>query len=396
MVGTIIVNPPSNSIYDIVSNSNDHTTLKTAIDACALDAVLSDPGSLTLFAPTDAAFNLLPAGTVTALLNDIPQLTDILQHHVVGASVMSSALTNNQIVTTLLGTDVTVTINANGVFIDNAQVTVADIVADNGVVHVIDAVLLPPADCAGITNGISALDSCGTCHQSYMYAGMGSVTYIDTYADTVGLSGTFVLAGSPMDVMANPNWISDASLCPTTIYDIVSNSNDHTTLKTAIDACALDIFLSDPGSLTLFAPTDAAFNLLPAGTVTALLNDIPQLTDILQHHVVGASVMSSALTNNQIVTTLLGTDVTVTINANGVFIDNAQVTVADIVADNGVVHVIDAVLLPTNTSVSELNILDKEYLYSINILGEVVDRLVKNQIIFDIYKNGEVVKRLTR
>jgi uncharacterized surface protein with fasciclin (FAS1) repeats len=146
MVGSITVNPASNSIYDIVSNSNDHTTLKTAIDACALDVVLSDPGSLTLFAPTDAAFNLLPAGTVTALLNDIPQLTDILKHHVVGASVMSGMLSNNQIVTTLFGTDVTVTITGGNVYIDNAMVTVADIVADNGVVHVIDAVLLPPAD----------------------------------------------------------------------------------------------------------------------------------------------------------------------------------------------------------------------------------------------------------
>ena len=63
--------PPTNTIYDIVSNSSDHTTLKTAIDACALDGTLSGPGPFTLFAPTDAAFNLLPAGTVTALLADI-------------------------------------------------------------------------------------------------------------------------------------------------------------------------------------------------------------------------------------------------------------------------------------------------------------------------------------
>ena len=176
------------------------------------------------------------------------------------------------------------------------------------------------------------------------------------------------------------------------IYDIVSNSNNHTTLKVAIDACALNGVLSDPGSLTLFAPTDAAFNLLPAGTVTALLADIPQLTDILKHHVVGSSVMSGMLSNNQVVTTLLGTDVTVTINSMGVFIDNAMVTVADIVADNGVVHVIDAVLLPTTTSVSELNHLDKEYLYSVNILGEKVNYNLKNQIIFNIFKDGSVEK----
>ena len=323
MVGTIVVNgAPSNSIYDIVSNSSNHTTLKVAIDACALNGVLSDPGTLTLFAPTDAAFNLLPAGTVSALLADIPALTDILKHHVVGASVMSGMLSNNQIVTTLLGTDVTVTITGGNVYIDNAMVTVADIVADNGVVHVIDAVLIPTSS----------------------------------------------------------------------IYDIVSNSANHTTLKVAIDACALNGVLSDPGSLTLFAPTDAAFNLLPAGTVTALLADIPQLTDILKHHVVGSSVMSGMLSNNQVVTTLLGTDVTVTINSMGVFIDNAMVTVADIVADNGVVHVIDAVLLPTTTSVSELNHLDKEYLYSVNILGEKVNYNLKNQIIFSIFKDGSVEK----
>ena len=312
----------TNSIYDIVSNSADHTTLKAAVDACGLDSFLSDPGSLTLFAPTDAAFNLLPAGTVAALLADIPALTDILKHHVIGASVMSSALSNNQVVTTLLGTDVTVTINSTGVFIDNAQVIVADILADNGVVHVIDAVLIPTAS----------------------------------------------------------------------IYDIVSNSSNHTTLKVAIDACALNGVLSDPGSLTLFAPTDAAFDLLPAGTVTALLADIPLLTDILKHHVVGASVMSGMLSNNQVVTTLLGTDVTVTINSMGVYIDNAMVTVADIVADNGVVHVIDAVLIPTTTDIIDYNNLEKTYLYSINILGEKVSNNLKNQIIFNVFKDGSVEK----
>ena len=133
---------------------------------------------------------------------------------------MSNTLTNGQIVTTLNGADVTVTINSTGVYINNAQVTVTDILASNGVVHVIDAVLLP------------------------------------------------------------------------TIYDVVSTSNDHTTLKVAIDTCGLDVALSSSGSKTLFAPTDAAFNLLPAGTVTALLADIPQLTDILLYHVIGDSVMS--------------------------------------------------------------------------------------------------------
>ena len=176
------------------------------------------------------------------------------------------------------------------------------------------------------------------------------------------------------------------------IYDIVSASPNHTTLKVAIDACALNGTLSAAGTLTLFAPTDAAFNLLPAGTVTALLADIPQLTDILKHHVVGASVMSGMLSNNQVVTTLLGTDVTVTITGGNVYIDNAMVTVADIVADNGVVHVIDAVLVPSTTDIIDYNTLDKEYAYSVNILGEKVSNNLKNQIIFNVFKDGSVEK----
>ena len=399
MTGVIVVNS-SNSIYDIVSNSSDHTTLKVAIDACSLDGFLSASGSLTLFAPTDAAFNLLPAGTVMALLNDIPQLTDILKHHVVGASVTSTMLSNNQVVTTLLGTNVTVTINSMGVFIDNAMVTVADIVADNGVVHVIDAVLLPPpTDCFGIVNGTALTDSCGTCQQAYLY---NFQTNTPTFVDNANI----LVAGVDYDPatqalifpddLSNPYWVSDPALCTSSIYDIVSNSTDHTTLKVAIDACALNGTLSAPGSLTLFAPTDAAFNLLPAGTVTALLNDIPQLTDILKHHVVGASVMSGMLSNNQVVTTLLATNVTVTINSMGVFIENAMVTVADIVADNGVVHVIDAVLIPTTTDIIDYNNLRKEYLYSVNILGERVNDNLKNQIIFNVFKDGSVEKVFNR
>ena len=263
---------------------------------------LSGPGPFTLFAPTDAAFNALPTGTLAALLNDVPLLTNILLHHVVGDSVMSGMLSNGQVVTTLLGTDVTVTINPSGVYIDNAMVTVADVIADNGVVHVIDAVLLPNPGCT---------DPNATNYDSTAIVDDGSCVYATN-----------------------------------TVYDVVVTSADHNLLEIAVDTCGLGGTLSGPGPFTLFAPTDAAFNALGSGTVLGLLNDVPLLTNILLHHVVGDSVMSGMLSNGQVVTTLLGTDVTVTINPSGVYIDNAMVTVADVIADNGVVHVIDAVLLP--------------------------------------------------
>ena len=247
-------------------------------------------------------------------------------------------------------------------------------------------------NCNGIVNGPALVDTCGTCHQAYIYDFVThSVTFInDTNNITLGATEILVLPNNP----SNPYWNDCGG---NSIYDIVSNSTDHTTLKTAIDACSLDGVLSGSGPFTLFAPTDAAFNNLPAGTVTALLNDIPALTDILKHHVVADSVMSTMLSNNQIVTTLLGTDVTVTINANGVYIDNAMVTVADIIADNGVVHIIDAVLLPPVSNSN--NILDQEnsiYLYTINVIGKKVNRKIKNQIVFDIYSNGKTIKRYNR
>jgi len=277
--------PPTNTILDIVVNSADHNTLEAAVLAAGLQGALSGPGPLTVFAPTDAAFAALPAGTIEALLADPTGiLTDILLYHAVSSIAYSSDLSDGMMVTTLQGQDITVTINANGVFINDAQVIVADIMADNGVVHVIDAVLLPPAP-------------------------------------------------------------------PTnTILDIVVNSADHNTLEAAVLAAGLQGALAGPGPLTVFAPTDAAFAALPAGTLESLLADpTGALMQILLYHAVSGVAMSTDLTNGMMVTTLQGQDVTVTINASGVFINDAQVIVADIMADNGVVHVIDAVLVPTET-----------------------------------------------
>ena len=272
--------PPSNTVVDIIVNSENHNTLETAVVAAGLVETLSGDGPFTVFAPTDDAFAGLPEGTLDAVLADIDLLTAILTYHVAGTTALSTDLMDGMAVTTLNGADVTVTINTDGVFINDAQVTVADIIADNGVVHVIDAVLLPPAP-------------------------------------------------------------------PTnTVVDIIVNSENHNTLETAVIAAGLVETLSGDGPFTVFAPTDDAFAGLPDGTLDAVLADIDLLTAILTYHVAGTTALSTDLMDGMAVTTLNGADVTVTINADGVFINDAQVTVADLVADNGVVHVIDAVLLP--------------------------------------------------
>ena len=194
---------------------------------------------------------------------------------------------DGMMVTTINGKDVTVTINDDGVFINDAQVTIADIPADNGVVHVIDAVLLPPSN---------------------------------------------------------------------TITDIVVNSPVHETLEAAVIAAGLAETLAGEGPFTLFAPTDDAFAALPEGTVASLLED-PEgaLTDILLYHVASGTTLSTDLSDGMTVSTLNGESVIVTINDEGVFINDAQVIIADIPADNGVVHVIDVVLLPGFVSTIDIS-----------------------------------------
>ncbi len=133
------------TVVDIITGSPIHETLAAAVIAANLVDALSGEGPFTVFAPTDYAFDLLPDGVLDDLMDD-PEgdLTDILLYHVVEAYALSTDLEDGQEITTMLGEDVLVTINEEGVFINDAQVVVADLQAENGVVHVIDAVLLPP------------------------------------------------------------------------------------------------------------------------------------------------------------------------------------------------------------------------------------------------------------
>lgn len=129
-------------IVDIAVANGNFTTLVAAVEAAGLVETLKGEGPFTVFAPTDEAFAALPEGTVEALLNDIPALTAILTYHVVPGAVMSGDLTDGMTAETVNGQSVTITLG-DGVMVNGANVVTADIEASNGVIHVIDAVILP-------------------------------------------------------------------------------------------------------------------------------------------------------------------------------------------------------------------------------------------------------------
>ena len=136
----------ANDIVDVAVGAGSFNTLVAAVTAAGLVDTLKGAGPFTVFAPTDAAFAALPAGTVEGLLNDIPTLTGILTYHVVAAKAMSGdlAMGCNE-VPTVNGANITICRSESGVTVNGANVVTPDVEASNGVIHVIDAVILPPA-----------------------------------------------------------------------------------------------------------------------------------------------------------------------------------------------------------------------------------------------------------
>lgn len=407
--------PETTTVADIVENSEDHTTLWTALGTSGLDETLAEPGTFTLFAPTDAAFDNLPGALLADLLADPDgALADVLLAHVTGSIVLSDDIADGQTTETLGATSVEFEVTEEGIFVDGIEITVADIVGINGVVHVIDAVIgvqaLPTVaeivsesevhntldaalEAAGLnetlggegdftlfapTDDAFALlpeglvealltDPEGVLTQVLLYHVVDGATFAEDLSDgqtiatlagqniTVQIDGDNVFINSALvttaDIEASNGVVHviDAVLIPetTTVFDVVEGSDVHTTLLAALEASGLDETLDNPGTFTLFAPTDEAFNNLPEGLLDDLLADPDgALTEVLLYHTLGSIALSANLEDGQSVVTLNGEEVTVSVTGESVFINDAQVTTADIVTINGVVHVIDAVLQP--------------------------------------------------
>lgn len=283
----------SQTIVEIAAADERFSTLVAAVQAAGLADTLSSEGPFTVFAPTNDAFAALPEGTLDSLLQpeNQQQLTDILLYHVVPGKVMAAdvaGLDGQMADTALDGQQIDISVDMGNVYLnENTQVIITDIEASNGVIHVIDSVLLPPSDQAA--------------------AEMPDIV------DTAVADGRF------------------------------------TTLVSAVQAADLVETLKSEGPFTVFAPTDEAFAALPEGTLDSLLlaENKQQLTDILLYHVVPGNVMAADVTSLSSAETALGQEINISTQDGRVLLnDNVEVIITDIETSNGVIHVIDTVLLP--------------------------------------------------
>ena len=326
------------NIVENAVNSADHTTLVAAVQAAGLVDTLQTEGLFTVFAPTNDAFAALPEGTVETLLmsENIDALTEVLTCHVLGANAMSDVIGGMiadgggvHTVETLGGCMIEVRSEGGMITLTDetggtATVTIADVVQSNGVIHVIDAVLLPASD----------------------EAAMEAEMPVET----------------GMDAGDNPMVGGAAMFADRNIVENAVNSADHTTLVAAVQAAGLVDTLSSEGPFTVFAPTNAAFDALPAGTVDTLLMEENRdaLTGVLTSHVVAGTITAADLTSQARASSdgfyhfeaVSGAALSAQVTPSGsVYIydesGNAyMVTVADVMQSNGVIHVVEGVLLP--------------------------------------------------
>ncbi len=269
-------------IVDTAVKAGQFKTLAAALQAADLVEALKGEGPFTVFAPTDEAFAKLPAGTVETLLKpeNKAQLQAILKYHVVKGSVMAEKVTGLDYATTLNGQRVDIATSYGKVKLDGkSTVTATDIKASNGVIHVIDTVIMPETK---------------------------------------------------------------------NVVEVAKGAESFNTLLAAVDAAGLTSALVGEGPFTILAPTDEAFAALPAGTVQNLLKPENRATlqAILKYHVIPGRVYADQVVKLNSAETLGGQSVSINADGSGVTINESNVVATDIEASNGVIHVIDAVLLP--------------------------------------------------
>jgi len=272
---------PAQNIVQTAVGAGTFKTLVAAVQAAGLVETLSGTGPFTVFAPTDEAFAKLPKGTVENLLKpeNLGTLKAILAYHVVPGSVTADKVVALDSAKTVNGQLVDIKATANGVKIDNANVLKTDIMTSNGVIHVIDRVIMPS------TKNI---------------------------VETADQAGSF------------------------------------STLLAAAKAAGLAGALSGDGPFTIFAPTDEAFEALGMGTVKDLLKpkNKSKLADILKYHVVSGRVFARDAVTAGTAETLEGGEVRIGISEGRLTVNGSDIILTDIDASNGVIHVIDGVLIP--------------------------------------------------
>ncbi|MEW6983152.1 fasciclin domain-containing protein [Colwelliaceae bacterium 6471] len=426
------------TIVDAAVADGNFTTLVAALQATGLDATLADTSStFTVFAPTDDAFALLGQETIDALLADTDTLSDILTYHVIASEVNAAAAiaAAGTTVDMVNGDAIGLSLDGDSLLVNTSTVTMTDIQTDNGIIHVIDAVLLPPVDkgqptmnivdtavaAGNFTTLVAALQAtnldAALADESASYTVFaptdeafaligeetiatllanpdvlssillqhvveGEISSVSAYTLNGALAETLSGAMLPIAINSTTDTLTfgganvvvkdiyttngvihvidmvvvgdvDVPAPSMSIVDVAVDNGNFTTLVAALQATGLDSVLADlDTNFTVFAPSDAAFALLGDDAIAALLADPDALANILLYHVVsGAAVLQDdavtiAQSDDKMVTMANEQMASLSLTNSTLYVNKSAVSAANVMADNGVIHVVDQVILP--------------------------------------------------
>ncbi len=314
--------PALPNLVDLVVEGEQFTTLEALlIQADLVDVVKS--GEYTVLAPTDAAFAKLPKAVVDYLLSNKDALRDVLLYHVVAGSAKAEAVLASETLMAANGDLLDVNLRDGQPYINDSALLATDILASNGVVHVIDTVLVPPG---------------------------------------------FQIPSTP----TLPN-----------LVDLVVSGEQFSTLESLLIKAELVDAVKN-GEFTVFAPTDAAFAKLPQAVVDYLLSNKAALQQVLLYHVVAGTNDAAKVLQSSSLTSAAGPSLAISLRKGKPFINDSQITATDVFASNGVVHVIDSVLVPPGFTLPQTkpNIIDAVKANpNFSILGDLLARTGLTEVI---------------
>ncbi|MBI0445289.1 fasciclin domain-containing protein [Deinococcus sp. DB0503] len=340
------------SIAQIVMNDPQFSTLLTAVQGAGLADTLKS-GQYTVFAPTNAAFAKLPSDQLAAVLNDQDMLRGVLLYHVVPGKVSSKQLTGLKSVKTAQGTNLTVSLMGNRAMVGGAHVIRADIPACNGVIHVIDTVLMPPM-AAPAPGPVAAAPApapaapAPTAPAAIDISKIPATPISGATSSTTGTATQTTTSTTETTATATDSTATDSTataVAENTLYDVIVSDDRFSTLRDLLsDAGLTESLASD--EYTIFAPTNEAFDALPEGTLATLEANPDLLKQVLSYHIVPGRVTAEQLASGTSLNALAGGALPLSMNGSTQMVGNAGVTETINTASNGTIYVINQVLLP--------------------------------------------------
>lgn len=334
------------SIAQIVMTDPNFSTLATAVEAAGLGQTLMG-GQYTVFAPTNAAFAKLPSDTLAAALNDPAMLRSILLYHVVPGKVTAKQVMTMSSAKTAQGGSVLINVMGGKVMVDNATVTKADVMACNGVVHVVDTVLMPAMAAATPAPVTVTTPTPAPAPMPAPVATAPAATDIMSIpAMPVGMTTTTTTTTTTTDTAATTTTATtETAVSSDTVYDQLVSDERFSTLRDLLsDAGLTDLLINN--EFTIFAPTNDAFAAVDPETLAVIASDPDTLKAVLTYHVVQGKVTGDQVAAATQLRSEQGASLNFKLDGSTQMVNEAMVDGTPVEASNGYIYAINQVLLP--------------------------------------------------